>query len=765
MPRCVLAGVALAAILVSGLRPQLAQAQPARSNVRISFAAKAASRLPIKGTVVLSPADGREEPVRSAVTSSADLLLTLPSGSKWEVSAELPGFWVPRKTLHVGPPDQAIQLTLDLWPKGTISGTVKIKEKSVPMPKQILVKTLAAPASAGRPAAPKGALDCPVDKKGAWSCSLPGSTYDLSISAEGFIPHYRWGVQVPAGKTVSLGRIDFERGASVAGWIDVEEGAIEPERCVARLAVLVAGGANLRSVSELKRMVVQREVRKDGFFQFTGLAPGTYTLDVQQPGYPAAQVSPIRVDPGVETFLREPVVLRRSLELQFEVHPPQDWLGRPWRAQVFKVAETPPNPLVFEGSSDEEGRLTVRGQSSGRFRVSLKDSLGNSLYSGEHTIVDPATVPQPIEVRFVTVEGRVRLGTEPLESVLWFGGRSGATSIKMEAGTEGRFQGVLPREGLWRIEVEAAEAGFPTWARADVHANRSGKAGLEIDLPDTRLFGRVVDEQGKPVPGSDVVALGESLDLHEIADTSGSFEVRGLPEGPVWLGAESGPQISDRAYAMLADGRAVGPIELRLHPTQQLTGKVLSPQGPVAGAHVIVLARTPEGGGAAATSGPDGTFHVNLHQGVSRVEVIVSAPGFALRAFDAPIEGVPLNLQVTEEEGNLEITLPVTSEELQRRNLILAAFQNGLPISGSILSQWAYDHGSSMDAKGGLLRVPGVAPGDYRVCLLPRQLEIMLPWSFVTDGADCDSGLLAPGAALSLKPGRPGIGGMTPTPQ
>jgi hypothetical protein len=421
---------------------------------------------------------------------------------------------------------------------------------------------------------------------------------------------------------------------------------------------------------------------------------------------------------------------------------------------------------VFDGSTDEEGRFSVPRQSSGRFRVSLKDSLGNSLYSEEHTIIDPSAGPEAIEVRLVTVEGSIRLGTEPLESTLWFGGHSGATSIKMEAGADGQFQGVLPKDGLWRIEIEGAETGFRTWARADVHADRSGKASLEIDLPDTRLFGRVVDEQGKPVPGSDVVTLGESLDLHEMADAEGSFEVRGLPEGPVWLGAESGSQISDRAYAMLVDGRAVGPIELRLHPTQQLTGRVMSPQGPVAGSRVVVLARTPEGGGAMATTGADGTFKANLHKGVSRVEVIVSAPGFALRAFDASLEGgEPLSLQVTEEEGSLEIALPVDGEELARQNLILAAFQNGLLVPASILSQWGYDHGESSVRKGGLMRVPGVAPGDYRVCLLPRQLEIALAWSQVTDGADCDSGLLTPGATLALKPGRSGIGGTAPASQ
>jgi hypothetical protein len=759
MPQRLPCGAALAVILVFGLTPRPAPAQAAKvehAEVRISFAAKAVSSLPLKGALRLSPEAGRGEPIRLPVTSRADLSLSLPPGSKWEVSAELPGFWVPRKALTVGPPEQPGQLSLDLWPLGTISGQIKAKDRAVPLPKQILVETLAAPPNLKRPGAPKGAMDCPVDKKGAWSCSLPAATFDLVISAQGFIPHYRWGVRVPAGKPLSLGTLELERGNSVAGWIAVEDGSIEPEHCIARLAFLVAGGANLKSVSDLKRAVFQREVSKDGFFQFTGLAPGTYILEVQQPGYPAARLSPVRVESGVETFLREPVMLRRSLALQFEVHPPQDWLGRSWRAEVFKITETPPNPLVFEGLTDEDGRLTVPGQSSGRFRVSLGDSLGNRLYSGEHSIVDLSTIPEPIEVRFVTIDGRVRLGAEPLEATLWFGGRSGATAVKMDADVEGRFHGVLPRAGLWRIEVEAAEPGFPTWARTEVRAGRSGKASLNIDLPDTRIFGRVVDEEGKPVPKSDVLAVGESVDLHDMADANGGFELRGLPEGPLWLGAESGSQISDRAYAMVIEGRTIGPIELRLHPTKQLTGVVASPQGPVAGSRVTVLARTSEGGGAVATTGTDGAFQVNLHQRVSRVGVIVSAPGFALRAFDSSIGGESLSLQVSEEKGNLEVTLPMTGEELARENLILAAFQNGLPVPASILSQWAYDHGQPLGENDGVLRVPDVAPGDYRVCLLPRQLEIVLAWASIPDGASCDSGLLAVGGTLSLKPHRPG---------
>jgi hypothetical protein len=596
-----------------------------------------------------------------------------------------------------------------------------------------------------------------VDPKGAWSCSLPATKYDLVISAEGSTPSYRWSVQIPAGKTLSLGTIELARGASVAGWVAVDEGRIEPQRCIARLDLVVAGGGNLQSLSDLRRTAIEREVGKDGFFQFTGLAPGTYTLDVRQPGYPAVRSQPIRVDPGAETLLREPLVLQHALALQFDISPPLDWLDRPWRAQVFKLGERPPIPLIFDGRADEQGRLVISGQSEGRFRVSILDSLGNSLYSGEHS-ADVASAPQQIEIRFVTVEGKVHLGSDPLPAVLWFGGHSGATAIKLEADPEGKFHGVLPREGAWRIEIQAQMPGFPTWTQADVRASRSGKATLDIALPNTSIFGRVIDEKGKPVPEADVVVRGEALDLQAVADSEGHFEARGLPEGAVWLSAESPSRVSDRVFASLVGDRAVGPIELRLRQTRRLTGTVTSPQGsPVAGSRVMILARTPDGGGAAAMTGTDGTFQVDLPQAATRVVAIVSAPGFALRAFDMQAEDKSLLLPVTQEKGGLEITLPIPGDELLRDNLVLAAFQNGLPLPSSVLGQWASDHGQARKAGIRILLVPEVAPGEYRVCLLPRQLELLLPWSAAPpEGAACASGFLTSGAILSLKPGRPG---------
>jgi Carboxypeptidase regulatory-like domain len=742
----------LAALLFSGnlvLAPQGVELAP----IEIRFALRAPWNLPVEGFVVLRPVESEGDPVRLPVSSLTSPLVTrLSPGSSWEVSTELQGFWSPRKTVTVGLPGQPTQVSLDLWPLGRLSGRVNVQEKVV-RPRKVLVKTLAVPAFLKRASSPQGALDCPVDEEGRWSCSLPAGMFDLVISAEGFTPHYRWRVEIPAGKTLSLGTVELQRGASVAGWVAVEGGMIDPSQCMVRLSPLLAGGTDLSSALNLERTAIEGKVGRDGFFQITGLAPGNYVLEVRQPGYPPSRVSSVRVEPRSETFLRDPLLLKQALDLQFGISPALDWLGRPWRVQVVRTeGKVHPRPVVFDGPADRAGLITVPGQSPGRFQVVVLDSLGNRLHAEADVLVDgPATARQFIAVDLVTLQGEIRLGDEPLAATLWFGGRSGRTSIKMESDEKGKFHGVLPRKGLWQIDIQAGKPAIRTRTRREVKANGSGKADLEIALVDTRVFGRVLDERGRPVPKADVVVESQGVTVLETTDAAGTFEARCLPEGPAWLGAESSRRTSGRAVISLVDGRAVGPIELRLRPVKKLSGKVVSSRGPVAGSRVSVsIAVPPEGGGTAITD-PEGLFELDVPAIAQRAVAVVSAPGYALRAFDAPLDGGPLSLAVSEEGGELEIALSRNPEELMARNLRLVLLQNGLEIPSFLLGRWVEHQGIPRES-GQTLRLPDLAPGEYRVCLVPWQVQPAEGREAGSEGeATCDSGALPAGGTLSLK--------------
>ena len=758
MKRALASVLLLIVLLICAPSLGAANDPPRDAQVEISPYLLVSTSLPVHGEIMLRRHGADKDPALQIPLSTLSAVsVKLPAGSLWDVSGNLPGFWIPPKTLTVGLPEHTTRLALGLWPKGTISGTVKVKGKGLKAPRTLLVKTLAAPAFLRRPPVPPGAIDCPVDEKGAWSCSLPAATFDLEISGEGFIPQYRWETQVPAGKTFSLGAIVLERGASVAGWVAVEGGTIEEGRCVVRLAPLVAGGTDLRESADLERTAIERPVQRDGFFQLAGIPPGNYTVEVRQPGYSPARFSPVRITPRAATFLREPLVLTRPLDLTFAIDPPLDWLGRPWHARLLRARESARlAPVVYDGTVDAEGRFTVPGQSAGLFTVSISDSLGNRLFSDDQLRLDGPTAaamaPIPISIKLIDIAGRLHLGDRPLAGTVWFGGQNGVVKVKMSADREGRFRGVLPRGGFWFLEVESVSPQLRMRTEVEVPANPTKTADVDIALPDTRLFGRVLDPQGKPVPHADVLVDGLGPLQHVETQDSGDFELRGLREGAALVSAASGARTSESRSVSVVEGREAGPIDLHLGQVERHNGTVLSARGPAAGARVVIQSLPGTDGGATATVGLDGGFTVELPADVHQVLAFVSAPGFPFQVF-GPLDVTALTLNLSEQGGNLKVTLPGTGDDFARQNLSLFAYLNNLPLPIALLRQWALEQGEPGPAGQRSFQVPAVMPGAYRLCVVKRErLPALRSGGDPGAGAVCDAGVLSPGATLTLKP-------------
>lgn len=715
-------------------------------SVRFEITLKSESASPLKGSLILRPTSEQGEEIVIPVESAAPASVSarLPAGTTWEVTIDIPGFWGPRTPLTVGDPSIQTVHPIGLWPMGRVSGRVKVQEKDAHPPKQVTVTTLAAPGHLKRPEAPKGSLECPVDDKGEWTCSLPAAELDLVIAAEGFIPHYRWGVRIPADKPLSLGTLELRRGASVAGWVAVEAGRIDPDSCVARLFPFVAEGSPLAAAAQLGRTAFEAKVGRDGFFQLTGLPSGTYILEVRQAPYAPARVSPVQVRPKAETFLREPIHLEHPLQIEISISPPLDWLGKPWRLRISRLSDSGSRSgyASHERSGGPEGRVVVPDQTPGRFSLTVWDSLGNELFAESDWHVDGSEeARRSIDIELLTLQGEISLGEEPLAARLRFTGPAG--KAHMESSTEGRFHGVLPRGGRWWVEIASSEPAIETRARVDVQPDGAGRARVEISLPDTRVFGRVVDPKGQPVPKAEVTFLSEQTTHITSADGKGTFEARALPEGLLRLGAQdsgrSGPKrTSGIAQVHLLEGQDVGPVELRLRQTKELTGQVLSPLGPVAGARLAILARHPTPDAVvSAASDLQGRFNAEIPDNAERAVIVVGPPGHALKAFDVPaVGGEAVVLQVSEEAGVLEISLPYSSETMYDAGHSLELFQNDLPLPSFVVRDWVRGQGEKIPkSTADVLRIPNVSPGGYRACI----------------AAHCGVGVLTAGATLRLE--------------
>src|SRR5436305_6803947 len=133
--KLVSSGIVLTLVLVASTVASARADNPpasAQATVEIAVRLVAQAALPAAWTVLLRPVGAAEEPAaRFAAKAAEPLRLQLAPGSSWEVAADLPGFWVPRKTLVAGRAGETSRLALDLWPLGKIAGRVQVSEKGV----------------------------------------------------------------------------------------------------------------------------------------------------------------------------------------------------------------------------------------------------------------------------------------------------------------------------------------------------------------------------------------------------------------------------------------------------------------------------------------------------------------------------------------------------------------------------------------------------------------------------------------------------------
>lgn len=429
-------GFVVALLLGFGYPPRADGETAPQSPIEVRFRLTVPADLPEGWMLVFTPQTEERSVRRVAVRGKQPVALTLPTGSQWQLSAELPGFWVRplpfTATTPSGSGRPAIAL-LDLWPLGTLRGIVKMSEKKTPLPEQLLVTTVSAPKVLGRPSMPVGVLPCPVERegplKGYWSCLLPAGKLDLAISTPGFVPQYRWGVEVVALGESTLPPIQLERGASIAGWVAVEGGKIDPETCVARILPAADCRTDLRHALQNSAKAIEAKVGGDGFLQFPNVAPGEYALSVSQPGYAQATVSLIRVRPKEESFLDQPLVLRSPVTLRLQIQPALDPHRQPWGVHVLTTANSAANggrmSLLHNGPADRRGGLVLADLSPGEVRVSIEDSQGNRTFTtGTRNWLLENSMSRQIEIPQVQIEGRITLGEEPLAATLWFDGRS-----------------------------------------------------------------------------------------------------------------------------------------------------------------------------------------------------------------------------------------------------------------------------------------------------------------------------------------------------
>lgn len=662
-------------------------------------------------------------------------------------------------------------------PRGRVAGLFTVLDADVHLPEQVTLRALEPlipyPGQpVGRPH--RQSFSCPVawrQGRGAWSCELPAATYDLAVGAPAFVPQLRQAVEVRSGATIDLGAFALEKGSSVEGWLVADDQTLDAERCLVRVLPAAATNADA-SANAVEKLapppvylgdprLVERRVERDGTFRISNVRPGTWAVEVRCPGYATAQLTGVTVRAGREEQARPAIALERRLSVEVTVVPPVPEGAPFWSITMWRVgnlrARTRPSPWKVPVVDRETGRAVFPNLAPGRFEIQVRSADGLVTYSEVATIREPeearrTIVPPPAQR--VEITGTVTHGKEAVDGWLSFTGPAGQV-VEVGSDERGRFAVELPSPGRWRVEM----GGIGTLAVVEIPRQR--RTAVTFELPDNRIAGRVVDDQGKPVAYARVTVAGRYGAREAWSGEGGEFAVEYVQPGAFTLAAElqqepgEGLLVSPPVAVEVAADRTAGPITLRLAAPRLLRGQVASADP--SGVATEVGFQPDDGPPRQVRVSGEGRFAIPLSATTRSGTLIVRSADSTVSAYRVATNRGAVEVQPERESGALEVDLPHPLEEIHARSDVLEISRDG--------ARFAYTQTLGQAAGGGCIRIAGwqedcsrrtvllpkVAPGLYRVCLGPAG-----PGGLIDHDAAaarqvvCDGGLVEPGGELQL---------------
>jgi len=671
--------------------------------------------------------DGHGEPITNRFTcvsgKPCELQIELPS-LDWALEAEAAGYWSEAVTLN----REAKRAVVKLWTAAELKGRATFPQKT--QGSEVLVRFGPDHGESG----PSGSTTCPI-ADGAWDCTLPAGSLDLSIRVRGHISHYFWSQTLQRAKSLDLGTLEFLPGASLVGRVSSPDpGAPKPGSCRISISPDASGGRGPTTSTAA--------INDRGFFHFDGLAPGRYVVYARQQGFVEAQGTAVVVE-GAEASLKSPLLLTRPRKLEITLSPPLDPEGKPWRVQLFRSAETHSPGPMSPSSADREGRWVLDGLSGvEKYTVGVKTSTDQDWYRDDSPLrLDDPLTRKSISLDVERITGTVKMGDRPVRAVLVFGVQE-AVRVNLQSDKDGQFQGALPRLGRWRVSVTADDPAVHREMDVDV-VRSSGDGRAEIVLPDRSLVGEIVTEDGEEIPNVILTVRHAASkegrpEFSQKVLKSGPFRLEGLAPGEYYLSAAARGRRSGEAKATVSEDASSDPVRLVLHERRSLSVRVTSPGGAGIVGASITLFQSPTDmtvGTVTRTTDRDGRLVHPVSPSLTAQCVAVAAPGLTTVITSVPISDEEQTITPPPHGGRLTIDAP----------------------SGPGYGPFLRHGGCTLPL--GLIRaylpvqnreIANLESGEYVVCVAKGA-----EWAAVAGGAfdprSCSQGFLSPGAELTVK--------------
>ncbi len=593
--------------------------------------------------------------------------------------------------------------------------------------------------------------------QGELECGVPLGALDLRLTIPGYAPHYWWGREVEPASTPVPELVTLHAGGAISGWV-VRKGSELSNPRVRAVPALAGSPARDLSIGG-EALARQSRVEGSGFFVLTGLAPGAYDLELLAGSEVLARRAGVVVGAGRETALEEPLQAIEPIAVTLAIDPPVDPLGEAWIVRLSRESRENSTTVIPMDRRvvDLDGLTDLGPLEAGQYLAEIVRS--DSTVWAERVVRVEAGDSDRIEsviVPILAVVGSVRRGGEPVQAEIRLSSREGAESARFQSNSAGEFSGVVPRRGQWRIQVTDLKGRPPVRLQVDDlvlgKGNRSPER-LDIEIPNTRARGRVVDASGAAVPEARVTVWREretgrqQMLASARANELGEFVVSGLPEGDSFIEAAGTDSSTSDVLPIHLKDAVFGPeIELVISRRTRIRGTVRLGGVPAPGAAVTAWPRSTRTlHGSRAGTDRGGEFELHLASGWA--DFLIVAPGQHMLL-------VRREVHETDEERML-FDIPTATGSV-RFDVVDAERSSGRP---SFVDEVFLAHGGASIAVNELFqygtvqmdpisfRIGNASAGEYAIC--PAR-------------GDCDRRSLMAGGEvaweLSVRPGDPASG-------
>jgi hypothetical protein len=710
------------------------------ADLRLTFRMHPATAA-VTGAASVHVTQGDHQTARTArVAAEGGLIAGLEPGL-WQVTAELPGYFaVPGSVLLT---EDVAVLVVDVYRTATVTGTLQMSSGSK-VPRQLEAEVRPSPADPPQDL-PKAVVACDL-RDSTFSCVVPAGLLDVRLSAEGFVPLYKWALAAPPSGTAALGKLTLQRGSSVTG--RVLNGDRRP-LSASKIQVKVSRDASLPAVlkERIELADTMSHPNERGLFSFA-LSPGDYVVQAVAPGL-ISDARTIHVVDGKEAELREPLMLKPPRQLTIHASPPLAPGGKPWHVSLTKHDLSGVTEASITDVMPASGEWKRGGLVPGHYAVSLGRISEDSWFQQEIDIDADTSVDA--NVRFVRVAGQISLAGKPLEAHLRFTEAAEGREILLRSHPDGTFPSMLPEtsDGKWNVQITSEKPYVHRSVTITAAPEPpSSIAHVSIELPGTMLAGVIVDQEGHVEPRGLVDVQFSDGTKSQIEVEDGTFALNGVAPGTLIFQAHTRTASTRKPLAIdVADSNDVQDVRLEVAPTSLFEGIVQTLEGPVSEAIASPLPLDPRGGVVARLGvEADGHFRVPVAPGSSEFFLLVAAPGYAARVLRPAVQSdppVPILL------STLGGTLVLNASNSKDYVPYLVHDQAMFPAMPIV---WVAG-GSRAESNGVRSRtIDLVEPGSYALCWYRDDEVAAAAAQRSPVSADrCTSGFLAPHATLTLE--------------